>query len=144
MKDLIDRALKINEGQIDKISIEELKGKFITDVTQFDDRMILITTSDDWAFVLLHFNDCCEDVYIADICGELSDLKGLVTSASEVCNESPELEEGYVGDDENHQTWTFYKIDTIINSICEDVNIRFIGKSNGHYSEKVSVFKFKI
>lgn len=74
-----------------------------------------------------HEQECCEEVYIEDIEGELSDLEGtpiLVAEcigqkqASTICE---------------HQTWTFYKFATIKGS----VTVRWLGESNGYYSEEV-------
>jgi hypothetical protein len=77
-----------------------------------------------------HHQDCCEHVYIEDICGDLDDLVGApLVEAEEVSN--------YEGEDTGDEsyTWTFYKFRTCKGS----VTVRWYGSSNGYYSEDVSV-----
>ena len=83
-----------------------------------------------------HDQDCCEGVWIDDICGDLDDLIGKpilwaeeVTSKSD---EAPKLGSGHI--DESH-TWTFYKMRTS----AGEVTIRWYGTSNGYYSESVDI-----
>jgi hypothetical protein len=75
-------------------------------------------------FVLYHAQDCCEEVTIEDICGDLSDLENTpLRYVNEVTNEA----EGLDG------TWTFYTLQTLKGS----VTVRWFGQSNGYYSESV-------
>ena len=79
-----------------------------------------------------HQQDCCESVYIEDICGDLDDLVGSpLLEAEEVSNYDAEPK--YEG--EESYTWTFYKFATIKGH----VSVRWYGSSNGYYSEGVSV-----
>jgi hypothetical protein len=82
--------------------------------------------------VFSHHQDCCESVYIEDICGDLNDLVGSpLVEAEEVSNYDAEpLYEG-----EESYTWTFYRFRTLKGS----VSVRWYGSSNGYYSESVSV-----
>lgn len=78
---------------------------------------------------LYHRQDCCESVAINDICGNPSDLVG------EQLYELRKQVGGY--DDVDHRgscTWTFYMIRTLQST----VTIRWLGESNGYYSEEVS------
>ena len=79
-----------------------------------------------------HHQDCCEHVYIEDICGDLNDLVGApLLVAEEVSNYDAAPVNGC---DESY-TWTFYKFAT-----CKGyVDVRWFGSSNGYYSESVSV-----
>lgn len=91
--------------------------------------------SPDEQYVLWHSKDCCEDVHIDDIIGDLSDLIGTpILLAEEVSspmgNPVPEY-------NDDSWTWTFYKLSTIKGS----VTIRWIGMSNGFYSESVDFQK---
>lgn len=76
---------------------------------------------------MYHGQCCCEIVRIEDIDGDLQDLVGTIIEAEEVTKE---------GDTEwGTETWTFYKIA----SENGFVNIRWLGESNGYYSESVDV-----
>lgn len=111
-------------------AISDLIGKTIESVYLHDDGFddyIKFVTSCDKVYKMLHFQDCCECVYISDICGDIKSLAGgLVVDASE---ESGDIESGC-----ESGTWTFYKIDTTKGF----VTIRWNGESNGYYSEAVS------
>ncbi len=75
-------------------------------------------------FVLTHIQDCCEDVEIESIDGDLDDLIGEpLLMAEEIIKVD--------GD-----TWTFYRFATVKGY----VTIRFYGSSNGYYSERVDWF----
>lgn len=110
---------------------EDLKGKILTRVTGSvgDDRMSFVC-DDDTVFELYHNQDCCESVQIEDICGDLSDLVGEVLTAEEVSN----YDNGKPSDHAESYTWTFYRIGTARGL----VTLRWLGESNGYYSEGVS------
>lgn len=81
-------------------------------------------------FVLTHIQDCCEDVEIESIDGDLDDLVGVpLLMAEEIIKVGgePTLESN---------TWTFYKFATVKGY----VTVRFLGWSNGYYSERVDWF----
>lgn len=92
------------------------------------DNEILFETKDGERYVMYHSQDCCEDVYIEDIIGDLQDLVGcqLLKATEEVSGEELAVDE-----DDESWTWTFYKFSTIKG----DVDIRWYGTSNGYYSE---------
>ena len=81
-------------------------------------------------FILTHIQDCSEDVKIESIDGDLDDLIGApLLMAEETVKVGGEttLESG---------TWTFYKFATVKGY----VTVRFLGWSNGYYSERVNWF----
>jgi hypothetical protein len=96
------------------------------------DRLVF-HAEDGRAFSFYHSQDCCENVTIEDIAGDLSDLVGSpILMAEEVSNEpEPGFEEECVPES---YTWTFYKFATIKGS----VTVRWLGTSNGYYSESVT------
>lgn len=83
---------------------------------------------------LHHENDCCEHVRLTDIVGDVSDLEGaMIYHAEEVSNDmivAPSRgEDGY----QDSHTWTYYKLRTSKGY----VDLRWLGESNGYYSESV-------
>jgi len=84
--------------------------------------------SDGSIFCFYHYSDCCEYVRIEDICGDLCDLlNSPLVEAHEINSEGPQIQaESY--------TWTFYRF----SSTKGTVTIRWLGTSNGYYSERVS------
>jgi hypothetical protein len=94
------------------------------------DRMTFVTNEGE-AYSLLHEQDCCEYVRIEEVIGNLDDLVGSpVIEAEEVSSEDYPAP---VDADESY-TWTFYKFGTAKGF----VTIRWLGESNGYYSESVS------
>lgn len=94
-----------------------------------DDDSIEFETTDGRTFRMWHNQNCCEDVTIRDIEGDLSDLVGApLLMAEEAFREATSEECGESG------TWTFYKFGTSKGY----VTITWLGTSNGYYSESVS------
>lgn len=112
-------------------NFSDLLGKTLVHIAKSDDnREIIIETSEGEKYKLLHYQDCCESVYVEDIDGDLDLLLGepLVMAEEISKNDDTAAESG---------TWTFYKL---ANS-KEYVTIRWYGYSNGYYSEAVSFIK---
>lgn len=120
---------------------KELIGKTLTEIDVNNDRdEIVFTTSNHEKYKLYHSQDCCERVEIEDICGDLGDLlNSPLLIAEEITyeqdEEPPEVNKTDYEDDSF--TWTFYKLATIHGSIT----IRWLGESNGYYSEAVDFEK---
>ena len=94
---------------------------------------ILFVSDSGRTFHLHHVQDCCEDVIVESIVGDLSDLVGSPILLAEEASEQ--------GPTNSHEssTWTFYKLATIKGY----VDIRWIGTSNGYYSESVDFEEIK-
>jgi hypothetical protein len=85
-------------------------------------------------FRMYHEQDCCEDVSVDDVCGDIKDLlKSPIVMAEKVTNS----DEKRSHDSDDSFTWTFYKLATIKGY----VTIRWYGSSNGYYSESVDFCK---
>ena len=83
-------------------------------------------------FMFAHSQDCCESVDINDIVGDLQDLVGSpLLVAEEVSGATEPDEEHY-----ESYTYTFYKFATRKGY----VDVRWLGESNGYYSEGVDLF----
>ena len=114
------------------------------------------TTHDGQLYNMHHQQDCCENVYIDDIIGDLQDLINTpILSAREASDSDCTEAQRDVMDDEEFvmhklitfdddpsgteesETWTFYLFRTIKGS----VTLRWHGSSNGYYSERVDIFK---
>ena len=115
-------------------NVSELVGKTLTSIENINDHTILFITADGDQYKLTHIQDCCEDVYISDIEG---DLQSLVGNPILVAEEVDSGDAGPLGDYVESYTWTFYKFATIKGH----VDIRWYGSSNGYYSESVDFIK---
>ena len=92
------------------------------------EEVVLHSTNQDW--IIYHPRDCCEQVWLEDVVGDLSDLIGNpILVAEKVCSEG-EYNEG-----DDHVTWSYLKLGTIKGV----VTFRWYGSSNGWYSEDVEL-----
>ena len=108
-------------------------GKTITDIKKVYNNELHFEFDDGNKLEMYHQQDCCEEVYIEDIIGDLEDLKNSPITMFETTSEYDTV--GSWGDT---STWTFYKIATIKGY----VTIRWFGTSNGYYSEEVNLEYF--
>lgn len=118
----------------DQVNISELVGKTIRNIAGLEKESdeVRIFTECGKTFLFYHEQDCCEGVKLEDFDGDADDLKGaLITSAEVVVNEGGEPEPKFVAS----WTWTFYKIETNKGGIW----MRWLGESNGYYSEWVDL-----
>jgi hypothetical protein len=116
------------------MSISELVGKTITDIKNEVDRITFTLDNGD-QYAMYHNQDCCESVTVEDIEGDLNDLIGSpVLQAEESTNNKDTFDKIEFPDS---FTWTFYKLATIKGY----VTIRWLGESNGYYSESVDFVK---
>ena len=113
------------------MGIEELVGKTMAKVYKQDayrDELVFETV-DGRTFKFYNQQDCCEDVVIDDIVGDLNDLVGSpILLAEESVSDSEYSDEWY-----ESVTWTFYRFATIKGY----VDVKWYGSSNGYYSESV-------
>lgn len=117
-------------------SLSELEGEVIASITggEKGDRECVITTVSGKAIKIYHEQDCCEDVSIED-CESDNIVGGLVHFAGFVGVEHHVITTNGDYWYDNSQTWSFLKIETSKGSIWQ----RWLGESNGYYSESVDV-----
>lgn len=120
--------------------ISELIGKTISRITSDDERKeyLVFHCYDGTIFVMDHAQDCCENVYIVDITGDLLDLiDSEILTASEDTNDTMDQDGNKPEYDGDLNLWTFYNIATIKGH----VTIRWFGASNGYYGVSVDFEK---
>lgn len=122
------------------MNIEELRGKVLLNIKNKNDEELIFTATDGEVYKLYHVQDCCEEVTIADIFGDLDDILGSpILIAEEIQNSiniTPKDAPAYDG---GFFTWTFYKLDTAKGG----VTIRWYGSSSGDYSVAVAFERVK-
>ena len=112
----------------DPIPFDSLQGSVLLSFEKLDDRVSFIT--DKGKFTLISFeswcgNDC--DVSLEDIDVDISRL----------FNEEIVLAEETIDSNDENASYSFYKLRTNNDS----VTLRFYGRSNGYYSESMSLYK---
>lgn len=110
-----------------------LLGKTLSAVkiTEQNDELLFETT-DNQKYKLYHDQECCEQVVLEDICGNLQDLiNSPILQAEESSSKQPP--QGIQKDEWDSETWTFYRIATEKGLVV----LRWYGVSNGYYSESV-------
>lgn len=112
-------------------AIEELKGQTLVSVSgaHVGSERICFETESGSIYAMLHHQDCCEIVTLNEIVGDVGDLIGSpILEAEETSNQDDKP-----SDHADSWTWTFYKLGTIRGH----VTLRWLGESNGYYSEAV-------
>ena len=111
------------------INIEQLTGMTITAVVYKETNESLLIHLNTHVLEMIHHQDCCETVYLADVVGSFEDLIGyplLEVSESSVNTNSADMS----------STATYYNFNTVKAS----VQLRWVGESNGFYSETVESY----
>jgi hypothetical protein len=114
--------------------IEDMIGKVFTSVKNVDDES-LVFENDTERYVFYHSQDCCESVQIEDVTGDLSDLEGVPLLRAEESTNLFDIIKNIEKEFEESGTWTFYKFATRKGY----VDVRWLGESNGYYSESVDL-----
>lgn len=115
-------------------TLNELIGKTLTKA-YVDCGALRFEADDGSAYTLDGESDCCNSpASVEDVCGDLSDLvDSPLLQAEEASNcDAPE---GVPEGAQESFTWSFYKFGTVKGR----VTVRFLGSSNGYYSEEASL-----
>lgn len=89
---------------IREVEFETLKGKILINIECKGDNEIQFTDSENNIYHMYHEQDCCEEVYIKDICGNLSHLlDSPITMAECIVNK------GNIDEDE----WGYWDLDIL-------------------------------
>ena len=132
--------------RLENTSVFKILGKTFTSVKYYrgdhpriDGDVIEFTAEDNTVYVMYHNQECCENVTIEDICGDLKNLEGSpLLVAEEVNSYGDDSYEDPDADADFSATWTFYKLATIKGF----VDVRWYGTSNGYYSERADFAKY--
>lgn len=97
---------------------------------------VTFKASDGSEFLMYHSQDCCESVTLNEVVGDFGDLlQTPILEAEVVSNEGGDPKPEYP----DSWTWTFYKLATVKGR----VTLRWLGESNGYYSESVDFAQTK-
>lgn len=110
------------------VKFEELIGKTLVEIVGAEkgSKEIYFRCSDGSEYKLWHEKDCCEYVRVEDICGNpLRLLNFPILKAEESISKGRNKDGTY--------QYTFYLLATVKGYL----NIRWLGESNGYYSESV-------
>lgn len=115
------------------------KGKVFekTEGMKKDSHEVVFTTTTGEKFKMYHEQDCCESVWLEDVCGDLEDILNspILDFSERISEENPEDASKEAIECQDSFTWTFYVISTVKGS----VTLRWYGESNGYYGESVDV-----
>lgn len=109
--------------------IKAFNGKTLKSYNKTDDAITFTFYNGD-SYVMRHDQDCCENVWLEDVCGDLDDLLGMPIIVAE-----ERFEDVVPEDDYGIKGWTFYELATVKGS----VTLRWCGESNGYYSIHVNI-----
>lgn len=117
--------------------IEELNGERILSAKVLDCSARVLLRTENHVYEFHHEQDCCENVRLIE--AEFS-IEGMyswenIPEGGLLVREASERTESKDVNDFEHETQTFYHIDTDKGAI----HMRWLGESNGYYSEEVQV-----
>ena len=109
------------------INIDQIKGMTITAVVYKESNESLLIHLNTHVLEMIHHQGCCETVYLADVVGSFEDLIGY-----------PLLEASESIVEDMSSTASSYNFRTVKVS----VQLRWVGGSNGYYSETVDCYLY--
>ena len=135
--------ISVNPGYFDLIpynpeesrsttKFEQLQGMVITAVVYKEANESLLIHLNTHVLEMIHHQECCETVYLADVVGSFEDLIGY--PLLEVSESTVDIATG-----NSSSTASYYNFKTVKAS----VQLRWVGESNGYYSETVDCYLYK-
>lgn len=120
-------------------NLSDVLNKTITEIYTDNDTYLIFKLDTEEYLIMYHSQDCCENVNIEDINGELKNLIGKPLIRADVKSSDKEdgtdLTKNERDELDGDTTYTFYTFATINGY----VDIRWYGESNGYYSTAVSL-----
>jgi hypothetical protein len=113
-------------------ALRNMVGSIFPTVVVNDGELIFENATE--RYVFSHHQDCCESVYIESVVGDINDLVNTPILIAEESSGDTPADHVFEYEPESY-TWTFYKFATFKGY----VDIRWLGTSNGYYSESVNV-----
>ena len=112
---------------------EQIQGMTITAVVYKETSESLHIHLNTHVLEMIHHQECCETVYLADVVGSFEDLIGYPLL---------EVSENLVdiGSEDISSTASYYNFRTIKAS----VQLRWVGESSGYYSETVDCYLYPV
>lgn len=111
------------------VDFSVLKGKVIVEISgmEKDSEEILIKCSDGTVYKMYHEQDYSENVWLEDVSGEVSNLLNTPILGADLTTDTQEVA------DWSSRTYSYYHLKTLKGY----VDLRWLGESNGYYSEEV-------
>ena len=113
------------------LKFEQIQGMTITAVVYKESNESLLIHLNTHVLEMIHHQDCCETVYLADVAGSFEDLIGY--PLLEVSESIVDIATAYTS-----STASYYNFKTVKAS----VQLRWVGESNGYYSETVDCYLY--
>ena len=111
-------------------TIERVEGM------EVDSERVILHVADGPPFSMYHERECCEAVRLAEVVGDVDDLLNTpVLTAEESTNSDNQPDAATACGDS--WMWTFYRVQTIKGLVV----LRWLGESNGYYSEGVTFYR---
>lgn len=114
----------------DMAEFKDLEGKILINIERVGNEELIFTCTDGSKYLMHHQQNCCEEVKIEDVNGDLNELINDEILVADEKTYEHEISSG-------SETFIFYTIRTFKTS----VDIRWCGRSNGCYSERVDFTK---
>lgn len=132
------RVVNLRNITLERYKVDRQETPFAVLASQKIERIeldynIIIFITATKRYLMFHFQDCCENVEIEEVIGNLDILiENPVIQAERVSVESFDCRDSAF-------QWTFYKLA----NVDESVTIRWRGSSNGYYSTDVSFIEIE-